>query len=106
MKVTVKFLDGEVLGGDSEAVTLEKMGFPVTLRQGNTRTVWVSLAAIKYVVLHGPGSSKHENDPRLNQGLPQAGMHFLDRDTLRRYKDEHFRQQSEGYNLQGWNAKS
>ena len=49
MKVTVYFADGERMEGESGAMTLTKMGFPVVPSAGNNDLVWVSLSAIKYV---------------------------------------------------------
>ena len=105
MKVTVRFLDGEELEGESDAATLEKMGFPLTLSEGNSRTVWVSLAAIKYVVLHALTERSTSSDPRANRGLQKVVFHFLDGDTVRSYKDDGFEQRGEGYACQVWDRK-
>ena len=104
MKVTVHFLDGEELEGDSDAVTLEHIGFPLKLGAGkNVSQVYISLVAIKYVEINPVAGDVSEEDPRV--GLPKVVLHFLDGETMHTYQDEFFGQQSEGYNVRLWDAK-
>jgi pilus assembly protein CpaF len=107
VKVTVHFADGEELEGDSDAVSLDRIGFPLRLGAGkNTSNVYVSLVAIKYVAIAPVAGDRHEEgDPRVGQKLPKVVLHFLDGETLHTYKDEYFKQQAEGYNVRLWDAK-
>jgi pilus assembly protein CpaF len=105
VRVTVHFVDGEELEGDSDAVSLEHIGFPLKLGAGtNASNVYLSLVAIKYVAINPlAGDVSEEGDPRV--GLPKVVLHFLDGETMHTYKDEYFGQQSEGYNVRLWDPK-
>ena len=108
MRVTVHFVDGEELEGNSDAVSLDRMGFPLRLGEGkNASNVYLSLVAIKYVSITPPaGDRNQEGDPRVGQSMPKVVLHFLDGETLHTYKDEYFGQQSEGYNVRLWDPKT
>jgi hypothetical protein len=99
--VTVRFLDGEVLEGDSDAATLSQMGFPVTVDKGNTQVAWISLASIKYVLFNDTREIG-DHDPRGDQDLTKIVLHFVDGEILRTYKDDVFSQESEGFMLRLW----
>src|SRR6266566_5679347 len=107
MRVTVHFVDGEELEGDSDAVSLDRIGFPLRLGAGkNASNVYVSLVAIKYVAMAAVAGDRHEEgDPRVGHKLDKVVLHLLDGETLHTYKDEYFKQQAEGYNLRLWDAK-
>ena len=102
MRVTVRFLDGEILEGNSDAVSLSRMGFPVMFDGTNNHIAWVSLASIKYVlfrdVLHEDGKA----DPREFQGFTKLVLHFVDGEILRSFKDDTFSQDGEGFILRLW----
>ena len=101
------FLDGEQIEGDSDALSLEKIGFPLRVSsEGNSRNVYVSVAAIKYVAINPVAGDRVERDPRVGMNLPKAVLHFVDGDTISTYKDEYFGQQSEGYNARLWDPKA
>ena len=108
MRVTVHFVDGEELEGESDAVSLEHIGFPLKLGAGkNTSNVYLSLVAIKYVAINPvAGDVSEEGDPRVGQSTPKVVLHFLDGETMHTYKDEYFGQQSEGYNVRLWDPKT
>jgi pilus assembly protein CpaF len=108
VRVTVHFLDGEQIEGDSDALSLEKIGFPLRVAgDGNSRNVYVSVAAIKYVAINPvAGDRTREGDPRVSLGLPKAVLHFVDGDTMHTYKDEYFGQQAEGYNARIWDPRA
>jgi hypothetical protein len=107
MKVRVRFLDGEVMDGESDAATLERMGFPVSFPDGNNQIAWVSLAAIKYVkFVGGVFEAGAQEDPRQGQGMVKVVMHFSDGETLRSYKDDTFSQEGEGFNLRIWDPET
>jgi hypothetical protein len=107
MKVQVHFLDGEILDGESDAATLQRLGFPVSFPDGNNQIAWVSLAAIKYVIfLGGHFEEGHAEDPRAHQGAVKIVMHFADGETMRSYKDDTFGQEGEGFNLRIWDDKA
>ena len=102
MLVTVRFLDGEVLEGDSDAATLSHMGFPVTVDKGNTQDALISLASIKYVLFNETREGAGDHDPRADQDLTKIVLHFVDGEILRTYKDDVFTQESEGFMLRLW----
>lgn len=107
MKVQIGFLDGEIMEGDSDAATLQRMGFPVSFAGGNNQIAWVSLASIKYVMFKGGHFDEgSENDPRNHQNLVKVVMHFIDGETLRSYKDDTFSQEAEGFNMRVWDPES
>ncbi|MDP9325267.1 MAG: Flp pilus assembly complex ATPase component TadA, partial [Candidatus Dormibacteraeota bacterium] len=106
MKVTVHFSDGEELTGDAGGVSLEKLGFSMTVPGSNSRTVWVAMPQIKYVVVHGMDTQKSKDgDPRADQGLPKIVFHFADGETLNSYRDEYFVEEAQGFNLRLWNPR-
>jgi hypothetical protein len=106
MKVQIRFLDGEIMNGDSDAATLQRMGFPVSFAGGNNQIAWVSLASIKYVLFKGGHFDEGgEEDPRNHQNLVKVVMHFVDGETLRSYKDDTFSQEAEGFNMRVWDAE-
>ena len=107
MKVQIRFLDGEVMNGESDAATLQRMGFPVSFTGGNNSIAWVSLASIKYVLIKGGHFDEGgEEDPRNHQNLVKVVLHFVDGETLRSYKDDTFSQEDEGFNMRVWDPES
>lgn len=106
MRVTIRFLDGEVMEGQSEAATLSKMGFPVAFPEGNNQIAWVSLASIKYVLFRDSVLEHSDADNRGAQGMVKVVLHFIDGETMRTYKDDTFQQDGEGFNLRVWDAKN
>jgi hypothetical protein len=102
LHVTVRFLDGEVLEGDSDAGTLSQMGFPVAVDKGNTQVAWISLASIKYVLFNDTREGGADHDPRGDEDLTKIVLHFVDGEILRTYKDDVFSQESEGFMLRLW----
>ena len=107
MKVQIRFLDGEVMNGESDAATLQRMGFPVSFSGGNNQVAWVSLASIKYVLIKGGQFDEvGSEDPRSHQNLVKVVLHFIDGETLRSYKDETFSQEAEGFHMRVWDPES
>jgi hypothetical protein len=107
VKVRIRFLDGEVMDGASDAATLEQMGFPVSFEGGNNQIAWVSLASIKYVTFKGGLLEQGgEDDPRHHQNMVKVVMHFIDGETLRSYKDDSFSQEAEGFHMRVWDPES
>ncbi|MEA2647212.1 MAG: hypothetical protein QOE92_2295 [Chloroflexota bacterium] len=99
MRVTIRFLDGEIMEGQSDAATLSKMGFPVAFPEGNNQIAWVSLASIKYVLFRDTVLEQIEADNRGAQGMVKVVLHFVDGETMRTYKDDSFQQDGEGFNM-------
>ncbi|HEY8740331.1 MAG TPA: hypothetical protein VIN56_07045 [Candidatus Dormibacteraeota bacterium] len=107
MHVQVRFLDGEIMEGESDAATLQRMGFPVSFTGGNNTIAWVSLASIKYVLFMGGHFDEgSEEDPRNNLNLVKIVMHFVDGETMRSYKDDTFSQDGEGFNMRVYDPES
>ena len=107
MRVTVRFIDGEVLEGSSEAANLPKMGFPVALPEdGNNQIAWVSLASIKYVLFPDSIHELGAVDPREQMAMTKVALHFSDGEIMRTYKDDSFQQDGEGFNLRIWEPQA
>ena len=107
MRVRVRFLDGEELEGESEALSLTRLGFPLALSGLNSKIVWLSLSAIKYVVVHPTDpTALGPVDPREAEGLPKVVLRFLDGEVVRTYEDEVFGQEGEGLNVRLWNPET
>src|SRR3982074_3780825 len=105
MHVTIRFIDGEIMEGSSDAATLSRMGFPVLLDGGNNQVAWVSLASIKYVLFRESVHDTGDLDPRDSQGLTKIVLHFVDGEILRSYKDDSFSQDGEGFTLRLWDPE-
>ena len=106
MKVTVHFADGERIEGDSAALSLMQMGFPVVPSSGNNSLVWVSLSAIKYVLIHaGNMEASKDGDPRARLGLPKIVIRFKDGEVIRTYRDENWGAEGDGFKLRIWDSK-
>src|SRR5919198_503878 len=106
MRVSVHFLDGEVIDGSSEAMTFSKMGFPLVPDEGNNELAYVSLSSIKYVVIYaGNIESGSDGDPREGRGLPKVVIRFHDGEVIRTFRDENWGQDGEGFGLRIWDPK-
>lgn len=107
MQVQIRFLDGEIMDGVSDAATLQRMGFPVSFTGGNNQIAWVSLASIKYVLFKGGHFDEgSQEDPRNHQNLVKIVLHFVDGETMRSYKDDTFGQDGEGFNMRIYDPES
>ena len=105
MRVTIRFIDGEIMQGTSEAATLSRMGFPVMLDGSNNRVAWVSLASIKYVLFKDTVHESGDGDPRDSQGMTKIVLHFVDGEIMRSFKDDTFSQDGEGFMLRFWDPE-
>ena len=100
MRVIVRFIDGEVMEGESEAANLQRMGFPMSMpEQANNQIAWVSLASIKYVLFPDGILESATADPREQMEMTKVVLHFSDGEIMRTYKDDSFQQEGEGFNL-------
>jgi len=108
LKVTVHFVDGEVMNAASDAVEFSRMGFPIVPDgAGNNQQIWVSIAALKYVVLVEEGTGKHRQDPReKGSKYKRVVLRFQDGETLRTYADEASGQTDEGFSCLIWDEKA
>jgi hypothetical protein len=102
----VRFMDGEVLEGQSEAANLQKMGFPVVFPEGNNQIAWVSLASIKYVLFPDSIFDQGTADAREQQGMTKVVLHFSDGEIMRSFKDDTFQQEGEGFNMRIWSPQA
>ncbi|MDQ6692037.1 MAG: CpaF family protein, partial [Candidatus Dormibacteraeota bacterium] len=106
VRVTVHFSDGERIEGDSGAMTLSKMGFPMVPDGGNNVLLWVSVSAIKYVLIHAGNLEKSEHgDPRAGADLPKIVIRFHDGEVIRTYRDDSWGQEGEGFKLRLWDSR-
>ncbi|HEY8740332.1 MAG TPA: hypothetical protein VIN56_07050 [Candidatus Dormibacteraeota bacterium] len=103
MRVTVRFVDGERVEGDAEQVSLDSGGFTLVGPGGNTRSIWVSAGAIKYVAIHPAPAKRHlKRDPRTGSHHPKLVLHFLDGEVIRTYRDEVYAEQNGGFTMRLW----
>jgi pilus assembly protein CpaF len=92
--------------GASEAMSLSKLGFPMVPDASNNELVWVSLTAIKYVLVHaGNMQSATDSDPRAAYDLPKVVIRFHDGEVIRTYRDDSWGQEAEGFRLRIWDAR-
>ncbi|MEA2683785.1 MAG: hypothetical protein QOK05_2113 [Chloroflexota bacterium] len=107
MRVTVRFVDGEELEGEAQRVSLARGGFTLVGTGGNTRSIWVSTGAIKYVMLH---PTRPQNlgdfDPRAALNLNKVVLHFLDGQVLHTYEDEVFASRPGGFTVRLWDPQN
>jgi pilus assembly protein CpaF len=85
------------------------MGFPIIPDgSGNNQQIWVSLAALKYVILHDDNPGKqHRQDPREKGAkYKRVVLRFQDGETLRTYADEGSGQTDEGFSCLIWDDKT
>jgi pilus assembly protein CpaF len=108
MKVSIHFADGERLEGDSATASLTTIGFPVVPKTGNSTMVWVSLSAIKYVLVHSANVEAGDKggDPRARRGLPKVVVRFQDGEVIRTYRDDVWGPEGEGFKLRIWDPQS
>ena len=85
------------------------MGFPIVPdASGNNQQIWVSLAALKYVILHDDSPGKqHRQDPReRGSKYKRVVLRFQDGETLRTYADEASGQTDEGFSCLIWDEQT
>jgi pilus assembly protein CpaF len=104
MKATVLLEDGEILEGESGAGSLTPLGYPLIQdRSADGQPDWISLAAIRYVVLPGPAAPGLV-DPREATGYQKVILRFADGVVVRTFRDETFGIVGEGIRALRWDA--
>ena len=100
--VRLKFIDGEVIGGESDDVSSARLGFAMRPSTGNNRLAWVPFSALKYCMITAAGRSARNVDPRSQAGLPKLVLRFNDGEAMRGYKDEVFSHDGNCLNVMLW----
>jgi hypothetical protein len=100
--VRLKFLDGEVIEGESDDVSSARLGFAMRPATGNNRLAWVPFGALKYCMFTGAGRGMRNADPRSQVGLPKLVLRFNDGEAMRGYRDEVFSHDGYCLNVMLW----
>jgi len=106
--VRLRFMDGEVIDGESDDVSSNRTGFAMRPATGNNRLAWVPFSALKYCKFNaaaGPRTVRSE-DPRGQVGLPKLVLRFTDGEAMRGYKDEVFSHDGNCLNVMLWDDET
>jgi hypothetical protein len=98
--VRLRFLDGEVIEGESDDVSSSRLGFAMRPSTGNNRLAWVPFSALKYCMFTSSG--RPTRDPRSQLGLPKLVLRFNDGEAMRGYRDEVFAHDGNCLNVMLW----
>ena len=98
--VRLRFLDGEVIEGESDDVSSSRLGFAMRPSTGNNRLAWVPFSALKYCMFTSGG--RPTRDPRSQMGLPKLVLRFNDGEAMRGYRDEVFAHDGNCLNVMLW----
>ena len=98
--VRLRFLDGEVIEGESDDVSSSRLGFAMRPSTGNNRLAWVPFSALKYCMFNSSG--RPTRDPRSQMGLPKLVLRFNDGEAMRGYRDEVFAHDGNCLNVMLW----
>jgi hypothetical protein len=98
--VRLRFLDGEVIEGESDDVSSSRLGFAMRPTTGNNRLAWVPFSALKYCMFTSAG--RPTRDPRSQLGLPKLILRFNDGEAMRGYRDEVFAHDGNCLNVMLW----
>lgn len=98
--VRLRFLDGEVIEGESDDVSSARLGFAMRPSTGNNRLAWVPFSALKYCMFTASG--RPTRDPRTQLGLPKLVLRFNDGEAMRGYRDEVFAHDGNCLNVMLW----
>ena len=100
--VRIRFIDGEVIEGESDDVSSGRLGFAMRPTTGNNRLAWVPFSALKYCMFTASARNARQGDPRGQQGLPKLVLRFNDGEAMRGYKDEVFSHDGNCLNVMLW----
>jgi hypothetical protein len=102
--VKLRFIDGEVIEGESDDVSSARLGFAMRPSSGNNRLAWVPFSALKYCRFPptAGGRTVRLEDPRAQVGLQKLVLRFNDGEVLRGYKDEVFGHDGNCVNVMLW----
>jgi hypothetical protein len=100
--VRLKFIDGEVIEGESDDVSSSRLGFAMRPSTGNNRLAWVPFSALKYCMFTPAARNVRSVDPRSQVGLQKLVLRFNDGEAMRGYKDEVFSHDGNCLNVMLW----
>ena len=100
--IRIRFIDGEVMDGESDDVSSSRLGFAVRPSTGNNRLAWVPFSALKHCMFNPTGQTARLTDPRAQAGLPKLVLRFNDGEAMRGYKDEVFSHDGNCVNVMLW----
>lgn len=106
--IRLRFLDGEVIDGESDDVSSARLGFAMRPALGNNRLAWVPFSALKYCrfTATAAGRTVRPGDPRGQVGLPKLVLRFNDGEAMRGYKDEVFSHDGNCLNVMLWDEQT
>jgi hypothetical protein len=100
--VRLRFIDGEVIEGESDDVSSSRLGFAMRPSTGNNRLAWVPFTALKYCMFTATARTVGPVDPRIQGGLPKLVLRFNDGEVMRGYRDEVFAHEGNCLNVMLW----
>ena len=103
-RLRLRFIDGEVLDGESDDASSQRPGFIIRPREGNNELAWVPFSALKYCeVLNTalPWRRDERGEPRLQKLV----LRFQDGEVVRAYKDEVFSHDGNCVNVMIWDPE-
>lgn len=100
--VRVRFIDGEVMDGESDDVSSSRLGFALRPSTGNNRLAWIPFGALKHCMFNPAVAPARLTDPRAQAGLPKLVLRFNDGEVMRGYKDEVFSHDGNCLNVMLW----
>jgi len=100
--VRVRFIDGELMDGESDDVSSSRLGFALRPSTGNNRLAWIPFSALKHCMFNTVGGPARLTDPRRQAGLPKLVLRFNDGEAMRGYKDEVFSHDGNCLNVMLW----
>jgi len=106
--LSMLFLDGEVIDGESDDVSSARLGFAMRPSAGNNRLAWVPFSALKYCKFIPAAAIRtvRPEDPRGQVGLPKLVLRFNDGEVMRGYKDEVFAHEGNCLNVMLWDQQT
>jgi hypothetical protein len=102
MRVLIHFADREVMEAESDSLDQERRMFVARPTAGNNRLAWVSLSAVKYVVLPDAAVARTVGPPLEARGREKMVLRFTDGEVVRAFKDDGFSQEGHCFNVQLW----
>ena len=100
--VRARFIDGEVMDGESDDISSSRLGFALRPSTGNNRLAWIPFSALKHCMFNPASQPALLADPRRQAGLPKLVLRFNDGEAMRGYKDEVFSHDGNCLNVMLW----
>jgi hypothetical protein len=104
VRILINFQDKELIEAESDAVNQDRLTFLARPSSGNNRLVWVSMSAVKYIVL--PDAAIPQDLPKDGAGLDKLVIRFLDGEVMRAFRDPGFSQEGHSFNVRSIDSAS